>query len=136
MIKSLLFSSEKSNTDFAILLLRTTMGILMMLHGWDKWTHFDTIIAKEQFPVIVISMQFSLVLAIFAELLMSAFIVIGVFTRLAAIPLIFTMLVAIFVVHLGGPIADRETAILFLIGFIVILFLGPGKYSIDAAIKK
>jgi putative oxidoreductase len=41
------------------------------------------------------------------------------------------MFVAAFIVHLSDPFARKEKAILFLIGFIAIMMMGPGKYSID-----
>ncbi|MDC1107355.1 DoxX family protein [Prolixibacteraceae bacterium] len=136
MIKSILFSSEKGGSDLALLLLRIALGGLMITHGWAKWDSFDTLVAKGQFPNIIISVKFSLILAIFAEFCCSVLIIIGAFTRIATIPLIFTMLVAILVVHLGDPISAKEMAILYLVGFTSILIMGPGKLSIDAMIKK
>ena len=41
------------------------------------------------------------------------------------------MLVAVFIVHLGEPFKSFEKALLFLVGFVVIILVGPGKYSFD-----
>jgi putative oxidoreductase len=41
------------------------------------------------------------------------------------------MIVAAFIVHAADPLATKEKAILYLIGFAAIAFLGAGKYSID-----
>jgi putative oxidoreductase len=44
-----------------------------------------------------------------------------------------TMFVAAFIVHMAGgdPFGRVEKPLLFLVGFIVIMMMGPGKYSID-----
>jgi putative oxidoreductase len=78
-----------------------------------------------------IGSKFSLVLVIFAEVFCGLFIVLGLFTRLAVIPLIITMLVVIFGANAAKPIIESELAILFLAAFTLILFCGPGKISVD-----
>ncbi|QZE15422.1 DoxX family protein [Halosquirtibacter laminarini] len=136
MIKSILFSSKVTGTSLALLVLRVALGLLMITHGWGKFEAYDTLIAKEQFPAIVISVKVSVILAIFAELVCAALVVIGAFTRLATIPLIITMLVAVLLIHAGDPIGQKELAILYLVGFIALFIMGPGKFSIDQLVKK
>jgi putative oxidoreductase len=63
-------------------------------------------------------------------------LVLGLFTRYASIPSIIAMLVAVFVAHADDPFKEAEHAFLYLIAYIVILFTGPGKYSLDALISK
>jgi putative oxidoreductase len=41
------------------------------------------------------------------------------------------MLVAAFIVHLDDPFKRKELALLYLVGFLVVLLMGPGKYSLD-----
>ena len=36
-----------------------------------------------------------------------------------------------FVVHLDDPFGRKEKAVLYLVGYMIIFLLGPGKYSID-----
>ncbi len=123
--------------DLALLLLRLTFGGLMILgHGWGK---FDKLLAGAPYEFgdpIGLGPTVSLFLAVFAEVLCAFFIVIGLFTRYATIPLIFTMLVAIFFVNLGAPLANVEKAILYLVPFAVLLLTGPGWYSVDAQWRK
>ena len=52
-------------------------------------------------------------------------------TRWTVIPLIFTMIVALFIVHGSDPFSDKEMALLYLGGYVVILMMGSGKYSVD-----
>jgi putative oxidoreductase len=73
----------------------------------------------------------SLSLTIFAELFCALLIVIGLFTRLATIPLIVTMCVALFKAHNSDFFGEGEMAALYLGAFITILLTGPGKYSVD-----
>ena len=82
-----------------------------------------------------IGMGSSLALTVFAEVLCAFLIMIGLGTRLATIPLIITMLVAVFVIHWADPFGDKEMALLYLIPYLAILFLGPGKISLDSIIK-
>jgi putative oxidoreductase len=62
--------------------------------------------------------------------------VIGLFTRLALIPLIITTLVIVFVVHGNDPLGDKEHGILFLIPYLALLLAGPGKYAADRLLKR
>ena len=80
--------------------------------------------------------KISLILAIFAEVFCALFVVIGLFTRLSVIPLIITMVVAIFSANANRPILDSELAILYLTAFLTLLFCGPGRISIDGMIKQ
>jgi putative oxidoreductase len=73
----------------------------------------------------------SLVLAIVAEVGCSLLILLGLFTRFATLPLLFTMLVAAFIVHAADPLGKKELALLYALLFATLFFTGPGKYSID-----
>ncbi|MBK9471474.1 MAG: DoxX family protein [bacterium] len=73
----------------------------------------------------------SLVLAILAELVCALLVVLGLFTRLATIGPLFVMATAFLVIHAADPLARRELALIYFIGFLAILLLGPGRYSLD-----
>ena len=118
--------------DIGLLLLRLGVSVLMLLnHGlpkFDKYFYGDP--TKFSDPLGV-GNENSLLLAIFAELCCSIFLILGLFTRWAAFFLIFTMAVAAFIVHSGDPFKQIEKALLFLLVYLVIWLLGPGKYSLD-----
>ena len=59
------------------------------------------------------------------------FIIIGWKTRFFTIFPALTMLVAFAIAHDGDPFSKKEKSLMYLIAFIVICFMGPGKYSID-----
>jgi putative oxidoreductase len=132
-----LLSTKYSSGAFnaAMLLLRLGTGILMAAHGYDKLKHFS-----EKVPDFInfmgIGQSASLALCIFAELFCSLFLIIGLFTRFATIPLIITMLVALIKVHKGDIFGNGETVVIYLVSYMVLLFVGPGKVSVDSMISK
>jgi len=118
------------------LILRLGFGGFLLVHGIGK---VKQLIAGDeiQFPdPLGISPLFSLTLVAFAEFLCSIFVIIGLKTRLATIPIIVTMLVAAFVFHWNDPFHNKEFPLLFAIGFTSLLFLGSGRFSIDGVISE
>lgn len=119
-----------------LVFLRLGLGVFMLaLHGWGKLTQLANGNMAFADPI-GIGQGTSLVLATFAEFACSILLVLGLFTRLACVPLIVTMAVAAFLVHGGDPWAKKELAYLYLCGYTALLFTGPGKFSVDALIMK
>ena len=58
-------------------------------------------------------------------------VVLGVKTRWFAVPVVITMAVAAFVAKGGAPFGDRELALLYLTGFLALIFTGGGGWSFD-----
>ena len=119
----------------AMLILRLGLGIFMMHHGYQKLIHFGDMQAKFM-NFMGIGSSASLALLIFAEFFCSLFLILGLFTRLAAIPLIIATCVMVFKAHNGDVFGDGETAALYLTGYLVLLFVGPGRVSVDSMIGK
>jgi putative oxidoreductase len=133
-----LFSTSTSDNafSFAVLLLRLGAGSLMMInHGLDKLMHFAQKAPRFADPFHIGSTT-SLSMVVFAEFFCAAFIILGLFTRLATIPLIIAMSVALFFAHKGEFFGVGESAGLFLTCFVALLFTGPGKVSLDRFIGK
>jgi putative oxidoreductase len=133
MIKKLLSTtSYTTGFDLSLLLLRITFGGFMLInHGIGK---MDKLMAGGEIKFadpIGVGMKNSLILAVFAEVICAGLFVLGLFTRLALIPLIITMLVAAFIMHIGDGLKDMEAAILYLIAYLVVFINGAGKYSLD-----
>ena len=117
--------------DLGVLILRVGMSGLMLTHGVPK---LQKLVAggEIQFPdPIGVGPTASLALAVFGEVVAPAFIILGLFTRLAAIPAAATMAVAAFVVHWSDPFGGKELALVYLVGFTVLLFTGAGHYSLE-----
>jgi len=123
--------SGRSWNDFGLLILRVALGLIMMLgHGSGKLTGFADRADSFADPFGLGSAA-SLSLAVFAEFFCSIALIFGLCTRLAVIPLIITMLVAIFYVHLDDPWRKIEYPLLFLLPYITLFFTGAGRFSVD-----
>src|SRR5687767_3689580 len=128
-----IFSTRVSENalSFALLLLRLGAGSAMMIkHGLDKLTNFADKSGQFADPF-GIGPTASFALTVFAEFFCAALIILGLFTRLAVISLIFAMSIALFYAHGGDFFGKGELAGLFLTVFTTLLFTGPGKISLD-----
>lgn len=114
--------------DLGLLLLRISAGGFMITHGWAKVTNYAAYSTQFADPI-GLGQQMSLNLAIFAEVGCAMLLVIGLFSRLALIPLMVTMSVAAFVAHAADPFQKKELALLYLVMYVVLFLMGPGKYS-------
>lgn len=132
-----LLSTKTSPNAFALgtLILRVGISVLMIMHGYDKLTHFTEYTSKFQDPF-HISPSFSFSLLVFAEFFCSAFLILGLFTRFACIPLIIAMLVALGSAHKWEVFGNGQAAALFLLCYLVIFAFGPGRISLDRALGK
>lgn len=125
------------NTDFALLILRLVFGFSMLIgHGWGKFQRLFSGEPIEFADPFGLGPVVSLGLVVFAEAVCSILVALGLFTRLAVIPLIITMLVAIFYAHWGDPFGRWEKGLLFLSAFVSLGLTGPGWYSLDAQWRK
>lgn len=132
------FLSTKYSTgafNFAMLVLRVMTGILLMSHGYTKLVGFSKM-QHTFYNFMGLGSTTSLVLIIFAEFFCSIFLILGLFTRFACIPIIIAMGVVVFSVTHGHIFSDGEKAALFLTATITILFCGPGRISVDGMIRK
>lgn len=132
-------NSTKINEEavqFALLLFRVFLGIVMMTHGYPKLQKLMAGGNIEFMDFLGLGPAISLVLVVFAEFVCSIFLILGLFTRWMLIPLIITMLVAVFGVHINDSFGKMELGLLYLVGYIVLMIIGPGRYSIDGLIAK
>ncbi|MGB3774500.1 MAG: DoxX family protein [Leeuwenhoekiella sp.] len=118
-------------TDAALLIFRVTVSILMLVHGVPKLLQLFGDAEIQFADPIGLGMTASLALAVFAEFICSVLLIIGLGTRLAAIPLLITMLVAVLIVHVPDGWGRQELPTLYAICYLVLLLTGPGKYSLD-----
>lgn len=128
--------SHDSLSSIGLLVLRLfTGGFMLFAHGWGKLASFSE--KSGQFPdPIGVGSAPSLALAVFAEVFCAAAIMLGLFTRAAAIPLLITMVVAAFMIHGDDPFQKKEFALLYAIPFLTLILTGAGSYSIDAKLKR
>lgn len=116
--------------DLALLGLRLVFGLSMALaHGLGKFLKLlsGDFAFKEVFglPSVLI-----LTIAVLAEFFGSLLLVFGVAFRWALLPLIATMAVAVFDVHISDTYSNMEKALLYLCVYLALFLSGPGKYSL------
>lgn len=136
MIYKFLFplKPDSAGASLFLLILRISFGLLLMNHGIQKWSNFQEL--STSFPDPLGWFLLSLGLAVFAELACSMAFIIGFLYRLAMIPMIFTMVIAFFVIHANDVFAMKELALVYLIIFVLMYISGPGKYSVDYVIGR
>lgn len=123
-------------TSIGLLLLRVFLGTTMLVaHGWGKLLKFGSFPPKFADPI-GLGPTVSLALAVFAEVGCALLLILGLFTRFAAFPLFFTMIVAAFIIHGGDPWYKKEFALLYGVPFLMLMFTGAGRYSLDAWFNK
>lgn len=127
----MLLNSDEVSFDLGALLLRLTAGgTLFWQHGWVKLMKFGEL-SDTFYDPFGLGAAVSLVLILFAEVLCAALVVLGLWTRIAVIPIIIGMAVAAFMANGGQPFAKQELGIVYMMMFIVIFFTGSGRFSID-----
>lgn len=128
--------SQKIPTlDLTLLVLRIGIGLLMLVHGMPKLQMLFS--GTIEFPTVMgMSPSISLALAVFSEVICSVLLILGLWTRLAAFPLIITMAIAVFIIHANDPFAKQELGLLYLMVYIALFLLGSGKFAVDAILNR
>jgi putative oxidoreductase len=131
MLNLLKTSFNDKYIHIVLLVTRIAVGSFMLSHGIPKLMKFFStgdITFSDPLGVGTIP---SLMMAIFAEVFCSILVILGLGTRLAVIPLIITMLVAVILVHMNDPFGKKELGLMYLTVYMLLLVAGSGKYSLD-----
>jgi putative oxidoreductase len=119
-----------------LLLLRLTIGVMMIHHGQEKLADpqqfANTYVASLHLPFPL----FFAYVAGFSELIGSWLLILGLLSPLGAMAIAGTMSVAAYqhILTAGLNIYVLELVVLYLGGSLALLLLGPGRLSFDAAI--
>jgi putative oxidoreductase len=123
----------------ALLLGRLAVGLLFLSTGWGKVHNLEKVTAF--FTSLGIPMpHFQAILVGYSELLCGTALVVGLLTRLATVPLIVSMIVAILTAKwpdlhgLFDLIGFEEFT--YLVVLVMIAILGPGPISLDAILVR
>jgi len=136
-------------TSLGLLILRLGMGGMLATHGWGK----VQMLLHDQSAAfgshLGMSPMMSLSLVAFAEFVCAILVMAGLATRLAAIPIVINMAVAISTAHSKDPWSSeaayklflagttkypssKEPALMYLVPFLALVFTGAGAISLDA----
>lgn len=121
----------------SFVLLRGTLGLLFAQSGWGKLQNLDrTAGFFESLNIPAPTFHAALVGGV--ELLGGVALILGVLTRLAALPLVITMVVAIVTAHLPEVEGALELLTIDETIYLAILLLlvarGPGAWSVDSLV--
>lgn len=122
--------------SLSLLFLRIVAGVFMLTHGYGKFLMLFGDAPIRFADPLGVGPVVSLGLTVFAEVLCSLLLIAGLATRLSAIPLIVTMLVAALVVHAPDPFVRKELPLLYAAVYMVLLVAGSGKYAVDQWLAK
>ena len=109
--------------------MRAFFGILFFTHGLDKMMNFNELV--QNYPSIMgLGSYMTLMITIFCEFCCSLFLIAGLLVRIMTVPMIIAMGVAFFDVH-DAMMPEGELALIYFIMFIILFFVGPGRFSVD-----
>lgn len=127
----------EKNNDLGLLVLRLSIGILMLLHGVSKMIYGIGFI--EQVVIDAGLPQFIAYGVYVGEVLVPLFIIAGVATRAAALIFAGNCFVAAMLVHTGDLLTltpqggwGVELLGLFFFGAVALMFTGGGKYALSS----
>lgn len=127
-------ATQLLKSDFGGFILRVGVSLIMIFqHGLPKLLLLFGDKEISFVDPIGIGVLASFLLVVFAEFLCSVFLLLGLWTRWAAIILAVNMFVAVFIQLEGMNFSDlpKQSAALFLVSYLAMAFLGGGRFSID-----
>jgi putative oxidoreductase len=134
----------RSSAPDAVLLIRLMVGLVFLSEGIQKFLFPDDVGVGRFTRIGLPAPEFTAYFVAVFEIVCGSFIALGLLTRLAVIPTITIMLVAIFTTKL--PILlesgfwkmahDSRTDFSMLLGSIFLLCVGAGRFSLDAWLTK
>ena len=125
------------SNDIGKLILRVSVGVLILFHGMNKIIYgvggVKHLLSEAELP------QFLAYGVYVGEVIVPIFLILGLYSRVAALVLAFNMFVAILLAH-GGSIFQlskygglvMELPLFYFIASIVIYILGSGRYAVNS----
>jgi putative oxidoreductase len=108
---------------------------LMTTHGLKKLG-----IGVEQAEVVPnplgLPEQLNSLFATSANLFFPVLVIVGLFTRLATLPVLAVTMTGYFILHWNDSLPEKDMPFMYSLSFLLILLFGPGKFSIDYLINK
>lgn len=126
--------------SLTLTLVRVTLGVIMAVHGWQKYADFEGTLAFFGGRLGLPAPEFQVWAAIAGEFLGGLGLIFGAVTPIAAFGVVSTMSVAVFVVHWkNGLLASNrgfEYPLTLLTLGLFFMARGGGPYSLDELVLK
>jgi putative oxidoreductase len=118
-------------SHFGLLFFRVAVSLeLLIAHGLKK-IGIGVAIAETVPNPLGLPDFFNQAFAIVANIIMPLFITVGLFTKIATLPILSITLTGYFIVHFNDPIAVKDVPFMYSVSFLFLTIVGPGKYSLD-----
>jgi putative oxidoreductase len=122
--------------DLGLLQLRISASLLLFwTNGWPKILHYSQELQHIDDPL-GLGRGLTLWLALLAEVACPAAVALGLCTRLATLPILVLLAVAMLLVHADWDWGQGQFGWLYLTVFLGLLLSGPGRWSLDAALLR
>lgn len=125
-----------TKVNWALLIIRLCAGGLMLTHGFPKLVKLFSGDPIQFGDPIGLGPELSLILTVLAEVVCALFLMLGLWTRAALIPLLITMFVAVFVVHIDHDFGKKELGLFYFLSYLALFISGPGRISLDYLIQR
>ena len=124
--------------SFGLLILRLSIGTMLIHHGYEKTADIQNFADAFVRPIGLPFPILSSYIAAYSEIYGSWLLIVGLFTRFAALSIVGTIGVAIYhaIVTAGFNIYLLELLILYMGGSLCILLLGSGDFALDRFLKR
>ncbi len=134
-ILKMLMADSAWAKDFGLLLLRVSIGLIYMRHGWPKsWSMEELTWLGQQMANIGVTfapLMWGLAAAC-THFFGGMFLLLGLGTRIACMFMAFTMFVAVmFHIKKGDPWGYISHPLSLIIVFLAIVCMGAGRFSFD-----
>lgn len=124
----------RRHPGFGTLLLRGFLGFVLVWGTADnvfdsgRMLEFGDFLAANGFPAPLAAAR----LSAYGQFIAGAFILLGAFTRQAALAMMIHFAVALAMVHVGLPFNENIAPLAMFFGCAALLFHGGGSWSVDA----
>jgi putative oxidoreductase len=133
-------STWESRTSRAVLLIRILVGWVFLSEGIQKFLFSDSLGVGRFVKIGIPSPQIMAPFVGVVEIVCGSLLLLGLITRLATVPLIIDISVALYstkIVTLAkngfwGTLHEARTDVSMLLGLIFLLLVGAGAWSLDA----
>jgi putative oxidoreductase len=122
--------------DISLLVFRILVSLeLIVAHGLKKIG--IGVAQAEQVPnPLHLPESLNSFFAISANLFFPVLVILGLFTRIAVLPILAVTLMGYFVVHWNDSLLAKDTPFIYSVVYLFILVMGPGRYSADQSINE
>ncbi|MDN3656068.1 DoxX family protein [Ferruginibacter paludis] len=125
-------SISAATFNFSLLVFRVVLSLeIIVVHGFKKVginvAEAEKIPNPLHFPE-----TFNHAFAVSANLFFPVLVILGFFTRIAILPILAVTLTGYFVLHWNDALLIKDTPFMYSLSYLLILVLGPGRYSVDS----